>query len=313
MSKWAFQGMIEIPVIGSVNLQRESKELEEGKSTAAYLFGDEKSASKFANDVKKYVKNAEVVGGNKKNQFKVRLQLNKDDGGKNKDTIKVVSLAQKNYGKIDIREAELLESIISTVFFAPKARGMKDWANDTQDAVEKAKEDDEEGNDIDPDDKENDIDPDDKENDIEEGVKTLKHNASDYEIMTQGKDKYILYKQGKNKRDYARHSLTKQDLDKELKKLGYNFNDFKEGKVKESSYYKQQDDAAWAQNNINKALKKVGKKFKSNLGSSGEDYKVKTTDGETWTISISGDKATATKLKEEVKSTNNFFFGFTSR
>lgn len=239
MSKWAFQGMIEIPVIGSVNLQRESKELEEGKSTAAYLFGDEKSASKFANDVKKYVKNAEVVGGNKKNQFKVRLQLNKDDGGKNKDTIKVVSLAQKNYGKIDIREAELLESIISTVFFAPKARGMKDWANDTQDAVEKAKEDDEEGNDI---------DPDDKENDIEEGVKTLKHNASDYEIMTQGKDKYILYKQGKNKRDYARHSLTKQDLDKELKKLGYNFNDFKEGKV-----------------------------------------------------------------KEEVKSTNNFFFGFTSR
>lgn len=118
--------MIEIPVIGSVNLQRESKELEEGKSTAAYLFGDEKSASKFANDVKKYVKNAEVVGGNKKNQFKVRLQLNKDDGGKNKDTIKVVSLAQKNYGKIDIREAELLESIISTVFFAPKARGMKD-------------------------------------------------------------------------------------------------------------------------------------------------------------------------------------------
>lgn len=149
MSKFAFTGIVEMPAIGNVRLQEESKELEEGRSTAAYLFNDKLSANKFADAVDKYVKNSEVVDGNKKNQFKVRLQLNKDDSGKNKDTIKVVSLAQRNHGKIDIRESELLEGIVNTVFFSPKPRGLEDWSKDSEDAVDKAKEDDEEGNDID--------------------------------------------------------------------------------------------------------------------------------------------------------------------
>jgi len=146
-----------MPVIGHVKLQEESDSLKEGRSTAAYLFNDKISANKFADAVTQYVKNAEVVDGNKKNQFKVRLQLNKDEKGKNKDTMKVVSLAQRNHGKIDIRESELLESIVSTVFFAPKARGLEDWSKDSEDAVDKGKEDDEEGNDIEDEEETNEI------------------------------------------------------------------------------------------------------------------------------------------------------------
>lgn len=61
-------------------------------------------------------------------------------------------------------------------------------------------------------------------------VNIYKHSFSNYEIHTQGRDKYILIKPSRtlvNRQGYNIHSLSKSDLDKELKKLGYNCNEFK--------------------------------------------------------------------------------------
>jgi hypothetical protein len=148
MKNFGFIGMIDMPVIGNVSLQKESKQLEEGRPVASYLFNDKPSANKFADAVKNYVKNAEVVGGDKKKKFKVRLQLDKDKAGKNKNTIKIVSLAQRNMGKIDVREQEFLKNLTGTVFKNKDERDLEDWSKDTQSAVEKGETADEEGNDV---------------------------------------------------------------------------------------------------------------------------------------------------------------------
>lgn len=142
-----FMGIITTPVIGKLNLQKESKELAEGKSTVAYLFNNEYSANKFMNAVAQYVKNTEVVSCNEVNEFKVRLQLNKDKKNKNKNTMKVVSLAQWNCGKIDIHENGFLDDLVNTIFVPHKLRGLKRWSKDSEDAVDKAKENDEDDDD----------------------------------------------------------------------------------------------------------------------------------------------------------------------
>ena len=138
MNKFPFMKIIETPVINDVKLQKENKVLQETKTTVAYIFKGKKYANIFAKDVKQYVKNVEIIDGKKKNTFKVRLKLNQDNSGKNKDTMKVVDLAQNNYGKIDIRENKILELMTQTIFTPPKPRNLKDWENDSIDALEKA-------------------------------------------------------------------------------------------------------------------------------------------------------------------------------
>ena len=52
--------------------------------------------------------------------------------------MKVLNLAQKNNGKIDVRENRVLESMTKTIFTPPKSRGINDWNDDTIDAINKA-------------------------------------------------------------------------------------------------------------------------------------------------------------------------------
>jgi len=177
MNKFSFMKIIETPVIDGVRLQKENKILQEARTTVAYVFNNKKLANIFAKDVEKYVKSVEQVDGKKKNTFKVRLKLDQDDSGKNKDTMKVLNLAQKNNGKIDVRENRVLESMTKTIFTPPKSRGINDWNDDTIDAINKAdstKSEDEENG-------EEEIELSDNDENWEE-----EENAADYEDWSSG-------------------------------------------------------------------------------------------------------------------------------
>ena len=62
---------------------------------------------------------------------------------------------------------------------------------------------------------------------IMENLIHYKHPYSTYRIMSQGKDLYILYKEDDDENKFTKYSLTDNDLDKELDKLGFAFKDFK--------------------------------------------------------------------------------------
>jgi uncharacterized Ntn-hydrolase superfamily protein len=126
VNKFSFIKIIEIPVVGDLKMQQEQVILEKARSSVAYVFKNKGSASSFSKDIDKYVDDVEIVDDKRKNTYKVRVKLKQDDSGKNKDTMKIVNSAQKNNGKIDVREQKMLEYISNNVFPRRKVRTIHD-------------------------------------------------------------------------------------------------------------------------------------------------------------------------------------------